>query len=86
MEASAKGFKHVTYSEVRVVITETVKLDIRLTVGAVEEVVKVESSAAQLQTESSTQGRVTSGEVLNSLPWSRARLHPGHCSQSRCFR
>ena len=68
MEASAKGFKHVTYSEVRVVITETVKLDIRLTVGAVEEVVKVESSAAQLQTESSTQGRVTSGEVLNSLP------------------
>src|SRR5262245_24843982 len=68
VEASVKGFKHVNYSDVRIVITETVKLDIRLTVGAVEEVVTVESRAAELQTESSTQGRVTSGEVLTSLP------------------
>src|SRR5262249_18642886 len=68
VEASVKGFKHVNYPDVRVVITETVKLDIRLAVGAVEEVVTVESRGAQLQTESSTQGRVTSGEVLTSLP------------------
>jgi hypothetical protein len=68
VEASVKGFKHVNYPDVRVVITETVKLDIHLAVGAVEEVVTVESRGAQLQTESSAQGRVTSGEMLNSLP------------------
>jgi Carboxypeptidase regulatory-like domain/TonB-dependent Receptor Plug Domain len=68
LEASAKGFKQVNYPDLRVVITETVKLDIRLAVGAVAEVVTVESRAAQLQTESTNLGQVTSGEVLNSLP------------------
>jgi len=68
VEASVKGFKQAAYPDVRVVITETVKLDIRLEVGAAQEVVTVESRGAQLQTESSNQGRVTSGEVLNSLP------------------
>ena len=68
VEASIKGFKHVNYPDVRVVITETVKLDIRLAVGAVEEVVTVESRAAQLQTESTNLGQVTSGEIVNSLP------------------
>ena len=41
VEASAKGFKQANYRDVRVVITETVKLDIRLAVGAIQEVVTV---------------------------------------------
>ncbi|HEY6270780.1 MAG TPA: carboxypeptidase regulatory-like domain-containing protein [Terriglobales bacterium] len=68
VEASAKGFKQANYPDVRVVITETVKLDIRLVVGAVQEVVTVESRGSQLQTESTNLGQVTSGEILNSLP------------------
>src|SRR5262249_27065574 len=68
VEASVRGFKHVNYPEVRVVITETVKLDIHLAVGAVEEVINVKSRGAQLPTESKKQGPVTAGEVLNSLP------------------
>jgi Carboxypeptidase regulatory-like domain/TonB-dependent Receptor Plug Domain len=68
VEASAKGFKQANYPGVRVVITETVKLDIRLVVGAVQEVVTVESRGSQLQSESTNLGQVTSGEILNSLP------------------
>jgi hypothetical protein len=56
VEASAKGFKQANYRDVRVVITETVKLDIRLAVGAVQEVVTVESHATPLQTESTSLG------------------------------
>jgi hypothetical protein len=68
VEASAKGFKRVNYPNVRVDITVTAKLDIHLAVGAVQEVVTVESQGTQLQTESTSLGQVTSGEVLNSLP------------------
>src|SRR5215470_19375156 len=41
--ASAKSFKRVSYPDVHVDVTETVKLDIRLTLGAVDQVVTVES-------------------------------------------
>ena len=68
VEASAKGFKSVKYPDVHVVVTETAKLDIHLAVGAVQEVVTVESTPAQLQTESTNLGQVTSGEIVNSLP------------------
>jgi hypothetical protein len=68
VEASAKGFKQAKYPDVSVVVTETVKLDIRLAIGAAQEVVTVESRGTQLQTESTSLGQVTSGEMLNSLP------------------
>jgi len=68
VEASQKGFKQALYRDVSVVITETVKLDIRLEIGAAQEVVTVESRGVQLQTESTNLGQVTSGEILNSLP------------------
>lgn len=68
VEAAAKGFKQAKYPDVSVVVTETVKLDIQLAVGATQEVVTVVSQGAQLQTESTSLGQVTSGEILNSLP------------------
>lgn len=68
VEVSATGFKSVNYRDVPVVVTETVKLDVRLAVGAVSEVVTVESRPAQLQSESSNLGQVTSGDIVNSLP------------------
>lgn len=68
VEASAKGFKQAKYPDITVVVTETVKLDIRLAIGAAQEEVTVESRGAQLQTESANLGQVTSGEMLNSLP------------------
>src|SRR5262249_3627551 len=52
VEASQKGFKQAVYSDLRVDITETVKLDIRLEIGAAQEMVTVESRGLQLQTES----------------------------------
>ncbi len=68
VEVSAKGFKQENYRDVSVVVTETIKLNVRLEVGAAQEVVTVESRGLQLQTESTNLGQVTSGEVLNSLP------------------
>lgn len=68
VEAAAKGFKQAKYPDVSIVVTETVKLDIQLAVGATQEVVTVVSQGTQLQTESTSLGQVTSGEILNSLP------------------
>jgi hypothetical protein len=62
------GFKAAVKEGLQIVVTETVKLDIQLAVGAAQEVVTVETSGVQLQTESTNLGQVTSGEILNSLP------------------
>ena len=68
VEVSAKGFKRTTYSDVRVAVTETVKMDMRLEVGAAEEVVTVESRGGLLENESTSLGQVTPGEIVTSLP------------------
>jgi hypothetical protein len=68
LNVSKDGFKSLTVASLQIIVTETATLNLRLEVGAVAERVTVEASAEQLQTESSTLGRVTSGEQVLSLP------------------
>jgi hypothetical protein len=68
VEVMKDGFRTATVPHVQIVVTETNALNIRLEVGQVSEKVVVEAQVAQLQTESSTLGRVTSGEQVQSLP------------------
>jgi len=66
--ASKEGFRTITIPHVRIIVTETNALNIRLEVGQISDKVIVEAEAVQLQAESSTLGRVTSGEQVQALP------------------
>jgi hypothetical protein len=68
VEVIQPGFRTATVPHVQIIVTETNSLTIRLEVGQVSETVVVEAQVAQLQTESSTLGRVTSGEQVQTLP------------------
>jgi len=68
VEVSKDGFKILSIREVNIIVTEVTPLDLRLEVGHAGETVIVEASAEQLQTESSTLGRVTSGAQVQDLP------------------
>jgi hypothetical protein len=68
VDVTKDGFRTATVPHVQIIVTETNALNIRLEVGQVSEKVVVEAQVAQLQTESSTLGRVTSGEQVQSLP------------------
>src|SRR5271167_2111493 len=68
VEVSQTGFRSVTVPRVKITVTETNALTLRLEVGQIAETVVVEAQVAQLQTESSTLGRVTSSEQVESLP------------------
>jgi len=68
VEVSKPGFRTVAIPRVQIIVTETSALNVRIEIGQVAETVVVEAQATQLQTESSTLGRVTSGEQVQSLP------------------
>jgi len=68
VEVSKDGFRTLSIRDVRVTVAETTSLDLRLEVGQISERVIVEANAQQLQTESSTLGRVTTGEQVRTLP------------------
>jgi hypothetical protein len=68
VEVTKEGFRTATVPHAQVIVTETNALNIRLEVGQVSEKVFVEAQVAQLQTESSTLGRVTTSEQVESLP------------------
>lgn len=68
VEISKAGFKLVSYPSITVIVTETQTLNARLEVGAVSEQISVASAAEQLQTASSTLGRVTNEEMVTDLP------------------
>lgn len=62
------GFKMAVETGLQINVTETEKLNIQLTLGAVQEEVTVSAKAELMQTESATLGQVTSGEQINTLP------------------
>jgi Carboxypeptidase regulatory-like domain len=62
------GFKTTHFTHVQIFVTETATLNARLEIGAVSERVTVVAPTEQLQTESSTLGRVTEGERVRALP------------------
>jgi len=68
VEVSKDGFKNLTARDVRINVTETTALYLRLEIGQISEVVEVQGYTQQLQTESSALGRVTSGEQVRDLP------------------
>jgi len=68
VEVSQTGFRSVTVPHVKITVTETNALTLRLEIGQIAETVVVEAQVAQLQTETSSLGRVTSSEQVESLP------------------
>jgi len=68
VEISKGGFRSVAIPHIQIIVTETNSLNVSLEVGQVAETIVVEAQVAQLQTESSTLGRVTSGEQVQDLP------------------
>lgn len=68
VEVTQTGFRSVTVPHVKITVTETNALNLHLEVGQIAETVIVEAQVAQLQTESSSLGRVTSSEQVESLP------------------
>lgn len=68
VEVTKDGFKTLSIRDVKVTVAETTALNLRLEIGQVSERVVVEGYAEQLQTESSTLGRVTTGEQVRTLP------------------
>ena len=68
VEFSATGFKQAVKPGLRINVTETAKLDVRLELGSVAEQVTVTSEAQLLQTESPALGRVVNREVVSNLP------------------
>jgi Carboxypeptidase regulatory-like domain len=76
VEVIESGFKTAHFLHVRIAVAETTTLNVRLEIGAVSEQITVQGGAEQLQTESSTLGRVTDGEQIRTLP-----LVTRNCSQ-----
>jgi hypothetical protein len=68
VEISKAGFKTSSNEHLRITVTETVALNVKLVIGPVAETMVVEANAEVLQTESSTLGRVTTGEQVRDLP------------------
>ena len=68
VDVTKEGFRTSTIPSVQIVVTETNTLNISLEVGQVAEKVIVEAQVSQLQTESSTLGRVTTSQQVESLP------------------
>ncbi|MGH9844812.1 MAG: hypothetical protein ACREEM_39350, partial [Blastocatellia bacterium] len=68
VEAEGKGFKRGTLAGIRIEVTETATLEIKLEVGASDQSVTINADAAVVQTESSALGRVTDERAVVSLP------------------
>ena len=68
LSATQPGFKESTYSDIAVNVTETKALNISLQVGNIHEIVQVDTTAEQLQTESSALGNVTTRDMVENLP------------------
>ena len=68
VEVVQSGFKTAHFLDVRIAVAETATLNVRLEIGVVSEQITVQGGVEQLQTESSTLGRVTDGEQIRTLP------------------
>ncbi|PYX00283.1 MAG: hypothetical protein DMG89_05020 [Acidobacteria bacterium] len=68
VEASREGFKAATVEQVRITITETAALNVKLEIGSVKEVVFVEAQPMQLDTTSSALGHITDQRMVENLP------------------
>ncbi len=68
VDISKSGFRQLNFASVRVIVTETERLDVRIEVGMVSENVTVMATTEELQTASSALGRLTNEEMVTNLP------------------
>ena len=65
---SQPGFTVYKQTGVPVAVNQTVRIDVDLKVGAVEQSVEVTAQAAQIQTDSSTVQGAVESQVINAIP------------------
>jgi Carboxypeptidase regulatory-like domain/TonB dependent receptor len=68
LQASKTGFARLLLPAVNVPVTETMRLDLHLQVGAVAETVEVSSQGSMLQTNSVALGRIVNQSAVTGLP------------------
>lgn len=68
LEVSKDGFKSSVVKDIRVNVTETAGLNMKLELGLVTQTIVVQGEATPLQTESSTEGTTTAGDTIKNLP------------------
>jgi hypothetical protein len=68
VEISKAGFKTSSNEHLRIAVTETAALNVKLVIGEVTETMVVEANAEVLQTESSARGHVTDEKLVEGLP------------------
>ncbi|MBI3679648.1 MAG: TonB-dependent receptor [Acidobacteria bacterium] len=68
VSASAQGFKKYEVSGVVLRVDQTVRVELRLEVGAITQEVQVSAAAAQIQSETSSLGQVIDRERIVELP------------------
>ena len=62
------GFKKMVTNPIKLEVNQTARVDLKLELGEVTQVVDVEGVAPVLQTESTTVGQVISGNTIVNLP------------------
>ncbi len=68
VEVSKQGFKTSSVLGIRVNVTETATVNVKMEIGAVSETVEVTGVQELLQTNSAERGRVTDSEMISALP------------------
>src|SRR5215475_12338754 len=68
LEAQAPGFRTYKHEDFTLVVNQTLRLDIRLEVGATSETMTVTDAPTLLNTESSARGEVTNKDEIAELP------------------
>jgi hypothetical protein len=68
VQAEREGFEKVVTSVQGLEINQSLRVDVRMTVGAVNQVISVESQAAQVETVNPTVGGTVTGAPIQSLP------------------
>ncbi len=83
VEASADGFNPARTSGVALLVNATSRVDLRLALPSLKESINVEAASPLVETETSEQGLVVSGQMVDNLPLNGrdfihlARLAPG---------
>jgi len=67
-EASRAGFRSVVIRSVELQVSQQARLDFTMEVGALEQAVEVNATAAALQTESAAVGQVMNNTAVSTLP------------------
>ena len=68
VDAEKAGFKRMTQDGIRVETQNTVRIDLVMQVGQVDQQVEVTAQAPMLQTEHATQGQVVEGRIVTDMP------------------